>query len=221
MRTLVFCVLAVTLAGCSNGVPPGATADASGVAGTRRAAQPVHVSNRARTHARIADRHRRPSSAHPTSAPSKTASNPGPPASAKTSALGHQVEAATAVAERMMAPGVAASPDEPDPRVALIATRPEIKSISDLSGQKIAIGNRQAKSENRIRTAIGTAGATDVQLNKGEMKPVDRLLSGEVPAAVLTLLSAEAAASFPDIAGYRIFRMPLSPRPVDANQKKP
>jgi MFS transporter, DHA1 family, multidrug resistance protein len=34
----------------------------------------------------------------------------------------------------------------------------------------------------------------------------------EVPAAILTLVSPEAAEWFPDIPGYRIFRIPLSPR---------
>jgi hypothetical protein len=38
------------------------------------------------------------------------------------------------------------------------------------------------------------------------------LIDGEVPAAVLTLVSPEAAEAFPDIAGFRIFRIPLSPK---------
>jgi hypothetical protein len=33
-----------------------------------------------------------------------------------------------------------------------------------------------------------------------------------VPAAVVALVSTDAAQAFPDIAGFRIFRVPLSPR---------
>ena len=44
-----------------------------------------------------------------------------------------------------------------------------------------------------------------------------RLIAGEVPAAILTLVSPEAAEWFPDIAGYRIFRIPLSPGSLKRN----
>jgi hypothetical protein len=43
-------------------------------------------------------------------------------------------------------------------------------------------------------------------------KAINRLIGGEVPAAVLTLVSPEAAEAFPEIAGFKIFRIPLSPR---------
>jgi hypothetical protein len=36
-------------------------------------------------------------------------------------------------------------------------------------------------------------------------------MSGEVPAAVLAIASPEAAEQIPDMPGYRIFRIPLSP----------
>jgi hypothetical protein len=51
-----------------------------------------------------------------------------------------------------------------------------------------------------------------VRLSQGQAKAVDRLISGEVPAAVLTLVSPEVAEMFPEIAGFNIFRVPLSPR---------
>jgi hypothetical protein len=56
------------------------------------------------------------------------------------------------------------------------------------------------------------AGAAEVQFSEGLAGAIDRLISGEVPAAVLTLASREAAEWFPDIAGFRIFRVPLSQR---------
>jgi hypothetical protein len=44
------------------------------------------------------------------------------------------------------------------------------------------------------------------------MKALDRVIGGEVPAAVLALVSPEAAEWFPEIPGFRIFRVPLAPR---------
>jgi TRAP-type uncharacterized transport system substrate-binding protein len=104
------------------------------------------------------------------------------------------------------------SPITTDPRVALVMARPEIKSVSDLANKNVAIDNRQTASNNNVRTAIVAAGAAEVKLSDGQTKAVDRLISGEVQAAVLTLVSPEAAEWFPDITGFKIFRIPLSPR---------
>jgi hypothetical protein len=60
-------------------------------------------------------------------------------------------------------------------------------------------------------TALVAAGAGEVQLSMGDAKAVDRVVDGEVPAAVLTLVSSDAAETFPEIAGYNVFRIPLSP----------
>ncbi len=90
--------------------------------------------------------------------------------------------------------------------------RPEIKSVSDLTGREVAIEDQQSASGASIRTAIAAAGAAEVQLNEGHTKAIDRLIGGEVPAAVLALVSPETAEWFPDIPGYKIFRIPLSPR---------
>ena len=45
-------------------------------------------------------------------------------------------------------------------------------------------------------------------------RAINRLILAEVPAAVLTLVSPEAAEVFPEVAGFRIFRVPLSLRPL-------
>lgn len=146
----------------------------------------------------------------------------GAVASPKTLTIQQQVEAATAVAERMVAtPAVAAPPSEPDSRVALVMARPEIKSVSDLSGKIVAIDDRLAASKNKVWIAMVAAGAARVQFSEDQAKPVDRLIGGEVPAAMLTLVSAEAAGSFPDIAGYRIFRIPLALRSIDTRPDRP
>jgi hypothetical protein len=106
----------------------------------------------------------------------------------------------------------AVSPINTDHLVAILMARPEIKSVSDLAGKSIAIDNRQSASNGNVRTAIAAAGAAEVQLSEGQTTAINRVASGEVPAAVLTLVSPEAAEAFPDIAGFRIFRIPLSPR---------
>jgi hypothetical protein len=98
-----------------------------------------------------------------------------------------------------------------DELVVLIMARPEIKLVSDLTGKEVAI-DQQSGSGTSVRTAIAAAGAVEVKLNEGHTKAIDRLIAGEVPAAILTLVSPEAAEWFPDIPGYRIFRIPLSPR---------
>jgi len=118
-----------------------------------------------------------------------------------------QVAAAMAVAERATA---ATS-------VAILMTRPEVRSMSDLAGKSIAIDNGQSASSG-IRTAIVKAGAVAVQLTQNQTRALERLLSGEVPAAVLTLASPAAADGFPEVAGFKIFPVPLSPRSIPTNR---
>jgi TRAP-type uncharacterized transport system substrate-binding protein len=101
---------------------------------------------------------------------------------------------------------------DPDLLVALVMARPEIKSVSDLANKNIAIDGEPSASNGSVRIAIVAAGAAEVQLSKGGTKAIDRLIGGEVPAAVLTLVSPEAADGFPDVAGFRIFQIPLSPK---------
>ena len=147
-------------------------------------------------------------------------------ASSSTRTIQEQVAAATALAEHVTAatavqapePSDAdvSSPNKIDNPVALLMARPEIKSISALTGKDIAIDGRQSASNGIVRTAIVAAGAAEVHLSDSQTKAVDRLISGEVPAAVLTLVSPEAAEWFPDIAGFKIFRIPLSPRSLPA-----
>lgn len=95
--------------------------------------------------------------------------------------------------------------------VALLISRPEIEAVSDLAGKDVAIDDRQSASEASVRTALVAAGAAEVRLSSNETKAIDRLLGSEVPAAIVTLASAEAAAAFPDIAGFTVFRIALAP----------
>jgi hypothetical protein len=144
-------------------------------------------------------------------------------ASPRTRTIQEQVAAATALAEHVTAATVpeasdtdVSSPNKIEHLVALVVARPEIKSISALTGKDIAIDGRQSAFNGIVRTAIVAAGAAEVQLSNSQTKAVDRLVSGDVPAAVLTLVSPEAAEWFPDIAGFKIFRIPLSPRSLQA-----
>jgi hypothetical protein len=114
-----------------------------------------------------------------------------------------------------------ASSNNTDHLVALLIARPEIKSVSDLTSKIVAIDDRHSTSNDRVRTAIAATGATEVQLSEGQTKAINRLISGEVPAAVLALVSAEAADGFPEVAGFKIFRIPLSPRSLKARRDTP
>jgi hypothetical protein len=172
----------------------------------------------------------------------------GAVANSDTRAIQAQVAIATADAERMTVATVApepkannkdrsnhsetvlrgdaeksapASPNTTDLLVAVLMARPEIKLVSDLTSKIIAIDDRYSASNGNVRTAIAAAGAAEVQLSEGPAKAIDRLISGEVPAAVLTLVSAEAAERFPEIAGFKIFRIPLSPRSLKARPDTP
>jgi hypothetical protein len=121
-----------------------------------------------------------------------------------------QVMAATALAEQMTAATVV----DIDDLVVIVMASPEIKSVSDLADKNVAIDVEQAGFNADVRSAMAAAGANAVQLSVDQTKAIDRLISGEVPAAVLSLASPEAAEGFPDVAGFKIFRIPFSPRPA-------
>ena len=136
-----------------------------------------------------------------------------------------QVAAAIAVAERTTlatvaamrdeaGPNAGASPSNTDLLVAIVMARPGIGAISDLAGQDAVMDDRYSASLAAVRIAIITAGGPLVQLSAGHPTAIDRLVNGEVSAAVLALVSADAAEGFPEIPLYRIFRVPLSLRPL-------
>jgi tRNA(Met) C34 N-acetyltransferase TmcA len=124
-----------------------------------------------------------------------------------------QVMAAMTAAELSTTFKAASEPNQKttdaDRLVAIVMARSDIKSVSDLAGKNVATDGRQLNGN--VRTAIAAAGAIAVQLSENQTKALNRLIGGEVPAAVLTLVSTEAAETFPEIEGYRIFRIPLSP----------
>lgn len=111
------------------------------------------------------------------------------------------------------APIVSAKADNGDVRVAVVMTRPEIEKLSDLAGKDVAIEEQQSEASTSIQAAIASAGAAEVRLNEGAGNAIERLLSGEVPAAVLAIASPKASEGFSELPGYRLFRIPLTPDP--------
>jgi len=101
--------------------------------------------------------------------------------------------------------------DDPDNLVALVLARPEINSVSDLNNKTIAITEKQSASSGRVSAALMAAGAAEVQFSEVKASAIDRLISGEVPAAVV-LASREVANLFPEVEGFRTFRVPLKAR---------
>jgi hypothetical protein len=148
-------------------------------------------------------------------------------ANANNRSIEAQVTAATTLAERMTPDMATAAADvraddragktgrpanDSDLLVAILMARLNVTSMSELTGKTIAIDERYSASNSNVRTAIAAAGASEVQLSEGQTTAINRLVNGEVPAAVLALVSADAATGFPEIAGFRIFQVPLSPR---------
>jgi len=109
-----------------------------------------------------------------------------------------------------------ASANDTDLMVAVMMARSEMKSVSDLAGKTIAIDDRYSAFTGSVKTALVAAGASEVQLSEGQATAINRLVNGEVPAAVLALVSADAAEGFPETPGFKIFHIPLSPRSLKA-----
>jgi hypothetical protein len=101
--------------------------------------------------------------------------------------------------------------NQAEARVALVMVRAEIKSLRYLTRQTVAIDSERASATSSIQTAFATEGAPKVLVSTGERRAIDRLIAGEVPGAIVALVSEDAAKAFPDIAGFKIFRMPLPP----------
>jgi TRAP-type uncharacterized transport system substrate-binding protein len=112
-----------------------------------------------------------------------------------------------------------ASPNVDDQMVAILLVRPEIKSVSDLANKTVAIDAKRSESVPTVRTAIVAAGAADVQMSAGEALALNRVMDGEVPAAVVTLTSPDEAEMWSaGMPGLRVLRIPLSPPSAKARR---
>ena len=225
MRALFIGALGLTLLGCSHSPPQASVSsscDASGAIDCDGAAQPAKSRpTTAATRRAVAAGITQPS---PTAQASNVATGPAEFADAQASVAGPDAKAASTPsresaprdAERIAAAtaDAPASPSNTDALLAVVMARPDVKSVAELARKTVAIDDRYAASNGKVRTAIAAAGATEVQLSEGQATAMSRLSNGEVPAAVVALVTPEAAKTFPPIAGYRIFHVPLSPRSV-------
>jgi hypothetical protein len=144
----------------------------------------------------------------------------------KSRTMQEQVAAAIGVAERMTVADLAAArddvepikgeaPDNTDLLVAVVMARPEVKSVTDLAGKSVAMDERYSASSVDVWVGFVVSGVS-VEVSAGHTAAIDRLSNGEVTAAVLALVSADAADGFPEIAGFKIFRVPLWPSALKA-----
>jgi hypothetical protein len=104
------------------------------------------------------------------------------------------------------------SPGDAERAVALRLVAPEITWLSELAGKNIAIDEAVSASNDEARRWL--AAMVNAELAGGRTKALDRLLKGEVSAAVLTLSYPETAEWSSEIAGFKVFRIPLVKRPL-------
>lgn len=126
--------------------------------------------------------------------------------------MANQVTAAIGVAKRLTAASQAAAGGNAiaSPLWVLVMARPEISSAADLAGKVIAIDIMRPPVNEEVRIALDRAGAADAKVTGGRTRALDRLAKGEVTAAILGVVSPDAAESFPEVAGFKIFRIPLT-----------
>jgi ABC-type phosphate/phosphonate transport system substrate-binding protein len=104
-----------------------------------------------------------------------------------------------------------ASAEDGGRTVALLLAVPEVTSLSELAGKSIAIDEAAAASHDEAQRKVEAK--VSAKLAEGRARALDRLAKGEVPAAVLTLDYPETAEWSAEIAGFKVFRIPLSDRP--------
>ncbi|QIG97316.1 MULTISPECIES: hypothetical protein [unclassified Bradyrhizobium] len=100
-----------------------------------------------------------------------------------------------------------------DNYVAILLVQPEIKTVSDLRNNIIAIDDTPSNySVEEVRSAIVAAAGVDIQMSEESKMAVIRVVDGDVRAAVVTILNETAAeawrAKFP---GFNVFRISLPP----------
>jgi hypothetical protein len=139
-------------------------------------------------------------------------------------ALKDQIQAAVAVAEQLTLAAMEnarasntsndATGQDKIPLVALVLVHSDIGSLAALADKDIAIDGRHLGSNREVRTALVAAGASDAQIRDKGSHIIDHLVERQVPAAILTLVSQDAADAFPNITGFKLFEIPLSSPPV-------
>jgi hypothetical protein len=139
-------------------------------------------------------------------------------------ALKDQIQAAVAVAEQLTLAAMEnahasntsndATSQDKIPLVALVLVHSDIGSPAALAGKDIAIDGRHLGTNREVRTALVAAGASDIQIRDRGSHIIDHLIERQVPAAILTLVSQDAADAFPNITGFKLFEIPMPSPPV-------
>jgi hypothetical protein len=93
--------------------------------------------------------------------------------------------------------------------VAILIARQDVKTMAELESSNIAIDVGELGYEEDLRSALSAKGATKTQLSVSNANPLDRLIDGDVRAAVIRLVSPSAAGAFPEIKGFKVFVVPL------------
>ena len=107
-----------------------------------------------------------------------------------------------------------ASPGDAGRTFAILLAAPQVTSLSELAGKSIAIDEAAPASDDEARRKLEAT--VNAKLAEGRAKALDRLINGEVSAAVLTLAYPETAEWSSEIAGFKVFRIPLVDGPVMA-----
>jgi hypothetical protein len=100
-----------------------------------------------------------------------------------------------------------------DQFVAILLVQPEIKTVSDLGSNVVAIDESPLDySVADIKNAIVAAGGTKVQMSENNKMALMRMTDGEVRAAVVSVLSRTASEAWiAGIRGFNVLRIPLPP----------
>ena len=95
--------------------------------------------------------------------------------------------------------------------VAILLVRSDIKTTSDLTNKVVAVDDAPAEySVADLRKAIAAAGAAEVQLVEDRKAALVRILDGEVPAAVVSVMSSKAAELWnAGLSGFIVLWIPL------------
>ena len=237
MRTLLVCALASALIGCSRQPTLPSCVGANPLACLTAVHVPLEPESydsdsATKKLSAVAEHGDRPTPSHAdhavrqTPQPIKVATKAATavPTGLRSSQTNQQAtgNAVASEATRESVTGSTTSDASPDALVVVLMAGPGVKSVSNLAGKTIAIDDRYSGSISSVRTAMAAAGALEVQLSKGQTTAINRLASNEVRAAVVALVPAGAADSFPELARFRTFRIPLSPRAAErkAQQKQ-
>ena len=103
-----------------------------------------------------------------------------------------------------------------DSTVLIILAQPNVAKLSDLDDKAVVIAGLSSISPELVSAALSAGGAHGVRLTSGTKGDIDRLVSGEISAAVVARVTPAKAQSFPQIPGFSLLRVA-----IDVGRDKP